>query len=105
MVVVVEVRAKEKGGCCHGGEHDSTVSRHAAAFDEAVTDEQQNGAGAIERGVYDGKDRVLWGHLHHAAGLVVRRLTIKKARANMKAENRTRVAMDADKGNSAGLAG
>ncbi len=76
-----------------------------AALDIAVANKQQHRAGAIQGRVDHWIDRVLFRNHAHAAGLVVRRLTITNARPNMNSENNTRVASEDGRSNIAGLAG
>ena len=68
----------------------------AAAFDHAVGSDKQHSAGPVQRSIDDGKNRILFGNLCHAAGFVVRRLAIRNASPNMNSEKSTRVARDSN---------
>src|SRR5437016_13967332 len=81
------------------------MGRHASAVDKAVSNQQQHGAGTVQRGIDDGEDCVLGWVGHHAAGLVVRRFTITKASPNVKPENKISVAREENKEKLSGVAG
>src|SRR6266852_1316291 len=103
--MVVKVESKKQRRREHGGQHQGAMRGHSSQLDLPVRGHQQYCAGAVECGVDHRKDSVLCWVLHHAAGLVVRRFTIRKASPNMKSENSTSVAIEATSENSPWLAG
>src|SRR5882757_8097577 len=105
MVVIVQIRGQKQCGRNQRGDHHSAMCSHAPARDVTPSHQQQHGTGGVERRVDYRINCVLIGNLRHAAGLVVRRLTMMKERPNMSAENSTRVAREEGKGKNSGLAG
>src|SRR5437763_7648864 len=91
LEVEEQIAGQEQGRCRHGGNHAGAMSRHFSPRYQDAAGEQQGRTGAIQGCVQSGEESVLLGD--HAAGLVVRRLTIRNANPNMNTENRTSVAI------------
>src|ERR1051326_1037470 len=100
-------RQKQRRGD-YGCDHADAVGGHAAPGDQDSSSEQERGAGSVERGVERGEEGVLLGDRvsgNQAAGLVLRRLAMRNARPNITSENRSKVAIADDKGNSVVMPG
>lgn len=104
MKVIVEITGEKDGRRDERRDHCRAVLDHSATFDEVVSDHQQNGGCAVERGVEWWEDVVvdpqvsvqesLHGRCGHAAGCVVLLFTIRNATPKITAVNTARIVRD-----------
>jgi hypothetical protein len=60
--VIVEIAGEEERGRDESGDHQALVSSHIVALDVVMTDEEEDGAGAVEEGVDGWEERECVGH-------------------------------------------
>src|SRR5580698_10737592 len=103
VIMKVQIARQKQSGGSHGGNHASAMGGDFATHNQAAANQQQNRAGSVQTSDQGREVGVLLGN--HAAGLVVRRLTIKKDNPNMANAKMPSAAIDTGKEVSTGLAG
>src|SRR6185369_2121875 len=92
--VIIQIKSKKHRRSHNCPNHHRPVCCHPSAFDESAAYKKQDCASAVQSGIDDGKDGVLFRNRAHAAGFVVLRFAMKKAKPNMKRENKNKVARE-----------
>src|SRR5690348_6467196 len=112
LPVIVEVTSQKKAGGHERSNHQPFVRQHASPHDHAMGDEEENCTQSIQGSIDGRKNRVLgrhsqlgWRDETHAAGFVVRRLTITKATPNITSVNTNNTTIDEATGSDVCAAG
>ena len=99
----VQIAGQKEPGRDDGRDHAGAVRGDFSAHNQAAAHQQKHGAGCVQTRNQSREVRVLF--WDQAAGLVLRRLTIKKASPNMTSENSTNVAIEEESGKFVSIPG
>src|SRR5580698_3172983 len=103
VIMKVQIARQKQSGGSHGGNHANAMGGHFATHNQAAANQQQNRAGSVQTSDQGREVGILLGN--HAAGLVLRRFTIKKDNPNMTAANNPSAIIETGREVSVGLAG
>src|SRR5579863_1329358 len=103
VIMKVQIARQEQSRRNHGGDHASAMGGDFATHNQAAANQQQNRAGPVQTSDQGREVGVLLGN--HAAGLVVRRFTMKKDSPNITAANKPSADIETGKEATVGLAG
>ncbi len=103
LIMEIQVARQKQSGGNYGGDHASAMGGDFAAHNQAAASQQQHRAGPVQ--TRDQRREVGVLLRDHAAGLVLRRFTMKNDNPNMATANRPRADIETGSEVSVGLAG